>query len=133
VIDEDDCVAFRASRIYGTFIEHAGRRTIAITYENPVHSGIIDSSPVFVHRHGEQVECEPSEREHHPDADEAIVVWRSAQRPRPSAQGLRMDFDIIVTNPGCEPRSSSTHAQQWVAQVVTATRDGHDAGASTSP
>ncbi len=100
MIDEDECVAFRAPRIYGSFIEHAGRRTIAITYENPLHGGIIDSSPVSVRRHGEHVECDPSEREHDPDADEAIVVWRSAQRLRPSAQWLRMDFDIIVTKPG---------------------------------
>jgi SAM-dependent methyltransferase len=84
-----------------------GGQDVTIIYENPLYAYLVDDSPVFTRWHGEQVACEPEERPHHPDADEAIAIWRSGI-DKPTG---REDFEIAVITP--DRRAEIVRRPRW--------------------
>lgn len=71
---------------------------IFVIFENPVNGDMIEQSTSFSRWYAKQVPCDPDEIDHHSDADDGVVVWRSIATMT-SDWIDRNDFKIVVTKP----------------------------------
>lgn len=80
---------------------------IFIIFENPVNGDLVERSTSFRRWYAEQIPCDPDEIEHHSDANDGIVVWRSVNAI-PAHMSACRDFEIVITKP------------TWRAEIVYA-------------
>lgn len=74
--------------------EAAGHPTFYV-YENPVHGDILDAIPAFSRHFAATISCDPAEHGFAPDAEDAVVIWRTPPAASHPAAGRR----IVVTKP----------------------------------
>lgn len=78
---------------------------VFVIFENPVNGDLLDQSTQFGRWCAEQVPCDPEEINHHSDANDGFIVWRSINKITADRSAYN-NFAILITKP------------TWRAEVV---------------
>lgn len=81
-------------------------RDIFVIFENPVNGDLLEQSTQFGRWYAEQVPCDPDEINHHSDANDGFVIWRSINTIAVDRSAYNK-FEILITKP------------TWRAEVVS--------------